>query len=199
MTTFAPAVEFNRFSVRSKGLCVGSVLKRSQHSAYFLQLPYRIVLPVMLISGILHWLCSQCFFLVSVLEGYPAVLLEDSLDTGGIIYKSRERISLGYSPQAILVLGILSSILYAVIIGCSLRRFTCAMPLFGGCSAIISSMCHQSSDEDGNEMVLKPVMWGVCSEEVMYTRGAQRAINIVETSFSSRRIRQPVNNDVVIM
>jgi hypothetical protein len=196
ITTFALSRETQRFSIRPKGLRVSSAPYGSQRSEYFLQLPYRIALPVMLFSVILHWLCSQGFFLVSILEGYSDVLPSD---TGGVVYKSKENITWGYSPQAILILGVLGSLMYALLIGASLRRLTSAMPVFGSCSVVISAMCHQPAEEDGNEAVLRPLMWGVSSEEEMLSQEAQGAVSVVKTSFSSKDMRQPVSGDLVIM
>ena len=48
---------------------MSNVAKGAQRSEYFLQLPYRFALPIMLYSGFLHWLCSQSFFLVSISAG----------------------------------------------------------------------------------------------------------------------------------
>ena len=68
MTTFTLSKEVNNFSIRPKGLRVSSVPDGAQRSEYFLQLPYRFALPFMSFSGILHWLCSQSLFLISIHE-----------------------------------------------------------------------------------------------------------------------------------
>jgi hypothetical protein len=185
ITTFALSRELTRFSNRPTGLRVSSIPYGSQRSEYFLQLPYHIALPVMLLSGILHWLCSQGFFLVSILDG-PLVA-------------HKETITLGFSPLAILIVGILGLLIYSLLLACSLLRLTSVMPLSGSCSAVISAMCHQPADDAGNEAVLRPLMWGVISDEDMWSYEKQEVVGVVKTSFSSKKLRQPVDGDLVFM
>jgi hypothetical protein len=65
-TTFLLSNELNQFAATRKGLRVSIRPEQSQRSTYFLQLPYRYGIPLMVFSGVLHWLCSQSLFLVSV-------------------------------------------------------------------------------------------------------------------------------------
>lgn len=44
-----------------KGLRV-TAPRGEQRSSYFLQLPYRWAVPLMIVSGALHWLMSQTIF-----------------------------------------------------------------------------------------------------------------------------------------
>jgi hypothetical protein len=191
MTTFALSKEVNNFSIRPKGLRVSSVPDGAQRSEYFLQLPYRFALPLMFFSGILHWLCSQSFFLVSIFE---QTLMESdhSYFTYNDRYRAGEHLAWSYSPVAIFILAILISIMYALLVGFGSWRLKTGMPISGSCSVVISAMCHQPADEDGNEAVVKPVAWGVSFEEV------QAGVDVVECSFSSREMRQPSAKDMVI-
>jgi hypothetical protein len=180
ITTFALCKEVREFSIRKKGLRVSTVPRGAQRSEYFLQLPYRFALPAMLFSGVLHWLCSQCFYLVSIVVETPT------------LHDTEENLSWGYSPQAILILALLILLMYAMLIGFGSRRFRSEMPTSGTCSAVISAMCHQPADEDGDKAVLKPVSWGVSSEVEC------DGLRVVETSFSSRVIRLPTDEDSII-
>jgi hypothetical protein len=190
ITTFTLSKEVQEFSIRPKGLRVSSVPHGAQRSQYFLQLPYRFALPFMLFSGILHWLCSQSLFLISIIE----VLLKGTTAAGIVATtNAHENLTWGYSPQAILILALLAMLMYALLIGFGVQLFTSKMPITGSCSAVISAMCHQPVDEDGDEAVLKPLMWGVSSEEV------QAGVCVVENSFSSREVRQPTADDMVTM
>lgn len=58
--------EWNQFARKARGLRISSIPSSSQRSSYFLQLPYRFAIPIMLLSGVLHWLVSQSIFLVAV-------------------------------------------------------------------------------------------------------------------------------------
>jgi hypothetical protein len=203
ISTFALSKEVCEFSIRPKGLRVSSVPKGAQRSEYFLQLPYRFALPIMLYSGFLHWLCSESFFLVSVVQEAPTMpgwskntsnpykMYDPAV--GEITYASEEMVTWGYAPQAILILALLATLMLALTIGFGSRRSASEMPISGICSAVISAMCHQPADEDGDEAVLKPLRWGVSSERVL------GGFSIVETSFSSREIRPPTEYDTVQM
>jgi hypothetical protein len=65
-TNFLVAEEMSRFAVYRKGLRLSSRTCGAQRSTYFLSLPYRYAIPISAIGGILHWLCSQSLYLVSV-------------------------------------------------------------------------------------------------------------------------------------
>jgi len=103
-----------------------------------------------------------------------------------IIYASKENLTCGYSPQVILILVQLVMLTYALLLDFGLRRFTSNMPVSGSCSAVISAMCHQPAIEDGNKAVLRPLMWRVSSEEMMFSQKAQVGVSIVKSSISSR-------------
>jgi hypothetical protein len=154
----------------------------------------------MLYSGFLHWLCSQSFSLVSIVQDGPTMpawsgdkYKRYGAAVGQIAYESKEKVTWGYSLQAILILALLVTLMSALIIGFGSRRFALKMPISGTCGAVISAMCHQPADEDGDEAVLKPLRWGVSSERVL------SGFKIVETSFSSREIRPPTDDDSVQM
>lgn len=58
--------EWASYAHRRKGLRVSSKPMGAQRSTYFLSLPYRFALPLMAMSGLLHWLVSQSIFFVVV-------------------------------------------------------------------------------------------------------------------------------------
>jgi hypothetical protein len=58
------ADEWSHFAKERKPLRVSSPTGLT----YFLQLPYRIALPLLVMSGLLHWLVSQSIFLAVVSE-----------------------------------------------------------------------------------------------------------------------------------
>ena len=152
LTTMFLASEYLDFSTTRKGLRVSiPKVDTAQRSTYFLQLPYRIALPLMVLSGVLHWLVSQSIFLAVVAE-YAST---------GVLTSSVAVASCGFSPLAmILVLGLGGLIALTTIVVGRFKKFnSLGMPLAGSCSAAISAACHAPSwDVDA---ALKPVMWGV--------------------------------------
>jgi hypothetical protein len=61
-TKFLLADELNGYGIERKGLRVSAERIGAQRVTYFLQLPYRYALPLMITSGLLHWMSSQAFF-----------------------------------------------------------------------------------------------------------------------------------------
>jgi hypothetical protein len=64
-TSFLLANEWSSFAHERKSLRV-SEPKPGQRSTYFLQLPHRYAIPLMILSGVLHWSVSQSIFLAQV-------------------------------------------------------------------------------------------------------------------------------------
>lgn len=65
-TSMTLAAEWNSYSVDRKGLRVSTYLQGHQRSTYFLSLPYRYALPLIVSSGLLHWLISQSLYVVII-------------------------------------------------------------------------------------------------------------------------------------
>ncbi|KAI1613057.1 hypothetical protein EDD37DRAFT_331650 [Exophiala viscosa] len=81
-TCYLLAVEWNSFAHQRKGIRVSSDTVGQQRASYFLQLPLRWGIPLMTLSVILHWLCPQSLFLVSI--GFDH-LVTQQLDTSGSV------------------------------------------------------------------------------------------------------------------
>ena len=148
MTSMWVALEWSKFAKERKFLRV-STPKGLQRSTHFLQLPYKIAIPLMTISGLLHWLVSQSIFLAVVAE----------YDEEGQLYNAVEIASCGFSPLAMICVVVLGVLL---IIGTFLlgrRKYDPSMPLAGSCTAAISAACHQPDWDVGAS--LNPVQWGV--------------------------------------
>ena len=145
LTVMSLAVEFHSYATKRKPLRV-SWPKGLQRSTYYLSLPYRYCIPLLISHAILHWLVSQSLFLVDV-------TLYDM--TGNV---TPERlITCGYSPMAIIFAIILISLLLFLVLGLRYKHFRTSMPLAGSCSESISAACHPPP---GGADPLKPVMWG---------------------------------------
>jgi len=125
----------------------------SQRSTYFLSLPYRYIVPILVISIIAHWVLSQSLFLVAI----------DVFDEGGNPDNSQSILTCGFSCIALIVLIGIGWLIFIAGVGTGLRRYKAGMPLAGSCSAAISAACHPPADEV--EVALVPVKWGVVSIE----------------------------------
>ncbi|KAF2737403.1 hypothetical protein EJ04DRAFT_574588 [Polyplosphaeria fusca] len=152
-------LEWSQFAHHRKGLRVSRAPTGSQRSTYFLQLPYRFALPLMALSGVLHWLVSQSIFLVSI----------DVYNEDGTPYKqqfSYDRASLkscGYSPIAIISVIILAVFMIVAAIGIGWIPYKSGINLAGSCSAAISAACHSRKDDSISEEAIsgQKLMWGV--------------------------------------
>ena len=109
-TSMSLAAEWGSYSIRRKGLRLSSAPtmrsttattasssagtpdkpRSAQRATYFLQLPLRRALPLLLFSAALHWLISQSFFLVYV-EAYAPLPFDvwEPIDPGRKPYHTR--------------------------------------------------------------------------------------------------------------
>lgn len=159
-TSISTALEWETYARQRKGLRVSGTPHGEQRCTYFLQLPYRVALPLMFLSGGLHWLVSQSIFLVAILE------YEYSYKLGRwAASESDTSFSCGYSPLAIIAIsaGVLMII---IIVVTAMTRFRTATPGVANCSAAISAACHTRSGEDGENSCLLKVQWGVTGHGV---------------------------------
>ncbi|CAG8122705.1 unnamed protein product [Penicillium olsonii] len=134
-----------------KGLRVSKNRTGAQRSFYFLSLPYRYSLPLMLSYTMLHWLVSQAFFYVRVVLYDENSQHDSSLDVD----------TCGWSPIALLGAIIVGSLMTITLVGLSMRSFRSVIPLAGSCSAAISAACHPPG-HDVNAAV-KEIIWGEIS------------------------------------
>lgn len=175
------ASEYLEFATHRKGLGV-SVPKpgTAQRSTYFLQLPYRIAIPLMVLSGILHWMVSQSIFLAVVAE-YAST---------GVLTSSVAVASCGFSPLAIilvLALGGGTAIATVVIGRCKFKSI--GMPLAGSCSVAISAACHPPSWDI--DTATEAVKWGVIPGSENGDVGTQNEVG--HCSFTSGDVEEVQN------
>ncbi|PUU76460.1 hypothetical protein B9Z19DRAFT_990518 [Tuber borchii] len=167
--------EWSLFSHHHRTLRVTSP-RPGQRSTYWLQIPYTYAIPLMTLSGLLHWLTSQSIFLARV-EIYDAFGTEIS----------RTISTVGYSCIAIisvLTLGIFALLAAA---GMGYKRFPAEITTVGCCSAAISAACH-TWGADSEEIVGKKVRWGDV--------GVVPNLGVRHLTFSSEEIRKPVFGEV---
>lgn len=146
------ADEWTGYAHKRKPLRVTSPVGE-QRCTYRLQLPYRYGIPLLILSGTLHWLVSQSLFLARV----TAFTVDGAEDIYGSIS------TVGYSSIAIITVIIYGTIVVLLGIGMGFRRYKPGIPLVGSCSAAISAACHRpNEDVDASR---KGVMWGVVGVE----------------------------------
>ena len=124
-----------------------------QRSTYRLQIPYRYGTPLLILSGLLHWLLSQSLFLARV----------DTFDSDGKVDKTNSFSSVGYSPIAIVTVLVIGGLSVIVAYSAGFRKYKPGLTLAGPCSAAISAACHRPSEDVDAANV--PVKWGVVKTE----------------------------------
>ena len=124
----------------------------AQRSTYYLQLPYRYSLPLIVHSALISWLASQSLYMISV-------IIHDTDDSS----KPDHIVSLcGYSPGAIKSVTIAGWSLILITIVLGLRRYPSGMPLASTSSGAISAACHPRADD--SQAAVLPIQWGVVSD-----------------------------------
>ncbi|MCJ1431301.1 hypothetical protein MMC27_000652 [Xylographa pallens] len=117
-----------------------------QRSSYWLQLPYTYSIPLLVLSGLMHWLVSQSLFLARIGQ---------SDGEGNIIVLES---TCGYSPIAIIFTIMVGTLMVIGVILNGFRSYRPGIPLAPSCSAAISAACHPPAG-DGNA-ARSLVKWG---------------------------------------
>jgi len=168
--------EWSLFSHHHRTLRVTSP-RPGQRSTYWLQMPYTYAIPLMTLSGLLHWLTSQSLFLAII-------------DVSGAIEKNTplRLTAVGYSCIAIifvLTLGILALLTAA---GMGYKQFAAEITTVGSCSAAISAACH-AWGANSEDIIGKKVRWGDV--------GTASTLRVRHLTFSSEgEVRKPMLGEV---
>ncbi|RSL52670.1 hypothetical protein CEP54_010779 [Fusarium duplospermum] len=141
-TGMLAAKEWSDFGRKRKGLRVSSDPRGEQKSRYFLQLPYRWSIPLILMSMLIHWMLSQSIFLVVIDFG-------DDFGT-----------TCGYSPIAIFAVIIVAVAMALAVVIAGYRRLPTAIPVVGSCSLGIAAACHGLGGAERPDEALAPLRWG---------------------------------------
>ncbi len=160
------ASEWNSYSTERKGLRISSSHPQgAQRAGYFLQLPFRYSIPLVLFSLLFHWLISQSIFVVNISMFDPnGIPVTDGPNYIGHL------ITCGYSPVAIIFSIILGVSLVGTLLGSGLGfRFRTGMPIAGSNSLAIAAACHsnESSCKESDIAMLsqRPLMWGEVQDD----------------------------------
>ncbi|KAI8946798.1 hypothetical protein F4801DRAFT_596060 [Xylaria longipes] len=151
LTTFLVQREFSLLYTRAhrKTLRVSEPVG-IQRSSYFISLPLRYGVPVNLFSAVFHWLISQSFFLARITALLP----------NGVEDYANSFSTLGYSPYAIIITGIVGFANMVIIVLLGLRKYDGTMSMVSTNSMAISAACHSLAEdrEFGHQL---PLQWGV--------------------------------------
>ncbi|KAF2136591.1 uncharacterized protein K452DRAFT_237208, partial [Aplosporella prunicola CBS 121167] len=183
VTRMLLAAEWASFSTTRKGLRVSHVRHGAQRAKYFLQVPYRWSIPLMVLSATLHWLVSESVFLASI----------DTLDPRGDPSEEDSVTTCGYSPLAMIFTILVGAvvIIFAVFMG--LRKLDLGMPVVGSCSLGIAAACHPPKDGADEDM---PLMWGAVPDALLTDPDQKIDVEDEEVghcSFSSSTVDRPVD------
>jgi len=159
----------------------------TQRSTYFLSLPFKFGLPLIIASISLHWFVSQTLFIARIDIYRDGVLMPMSRD-----WRSRQNsvTDLGFSDLALIATIVIGSLFVAVCVAIAgFCRYPKGMPIGGTNSAVISAACHinYTSGREAkslDDIVKRPLKWGVTIE------GTKDQVG--HCSFSDRAVQKPV-------
>ena len=162
--------EFQAYARRPRRLRV-SLPVYDQRSTYYLQLPFRFAIPLIMASGLMHWLISQSLFIAHIL----------SYNSKGMRNLRNDVITCGYSPIAIICSIATGALMVIAIILVSFRKYEPGLPLAKNRSSTIQAACFRVPEDI--KAATSPVMWGVVKEENGFSL----------YGFSSCDLRHPVS------
>ena len=146
-TCMLVSAEWISFAHQRKSLRVTRP-KGQQRSTYFLSLPYRFSLPLLVASMLLHWMISQSLFLVQV---------DVHVGDGD---GPRSPRTLGWSSLALMILLIVGGLLIVGLVAFGFKRYKPGMPLVLSDWRAISAACHTWHSSDPNQS-LGELQYGV--------------------------------------
>ncbi|KIW02250.1 uncharacterized protein PV09_06402 [Verruconis gallopava] len=197
LTAFFLGAEWQSYMRERKGLRVSDNPSGDQRSTYFLQLPYRAAIPLMVASGALHWLVSQSIFLVDI-ENY----IYDSTvnwQSGGFPYTQAtatngvtlysiiqgNTLTCGYSLIPMIFVLIIAVVMLLVLIVLGVQKFKTSMPVAASNSLAIAAACHLTDDEfNSGDAARKKLKWGA-------VRSSGKGNEVGHCCFSSLPVEQP--------
>ena len=128
LTSMLRSAEYSSFSLRRQSLRV-SEPTGIQRSTYWLQLPFRYATPLIVVSGVLHWVVSESVFLVNITV------------TGNAPGSSTS--ACGWSEAALICVLILLGLAVAILLGIAFfRRYPPGLVAEDLGSMAISKRCH---------------------------------------------------------
>ena len=157
-TCMASTYEWSQHARVKKGIRVTDRIGY-QRSSYWLQMPWKFSLPLLIASAILHWLISQSAFLVNVSIYTPARIPMTTPDEYIQATSSSGTITaIGYSPLAMMCGVCVVFVMLIALVTVMQLPLKSGMPLVGSNSFAISAACHPP--ENDRDVARKKIMWG---------------------------------------
>jgi len=179
LTSMLLAHEWSGYALTRKGLRVSGRPQGDQRSTYFLQLPFRYAIPLVLFGTILHWLASQSIFLITV-EKWTNV--SETYEWGRDDFY--DFATCAWSPMALCIFVIVAAGLMLVLFALSFRRFKSAMPVAGSSSLAMAAACHPIRKYEAELMERMPLQWGSVGVTMEHS-------DSVRCAFSSATVEYP--------
>lgn len=151
-----------------------------QRSSYYISMPWRYGIPLLVTMAILHWILSQSVFVLPI----ETVRSDGTVDTnnhfstvgfsiwpmisGKLMTLMIFLLPLLYYYLTVLIKSLfglamlVGLLLMSAVIICGLQRYQGGMPMGATCSAVISAACHQPLPHD-KDAYRFPVQWGAVS------------------------------------
>lgn len=179
LTSMLSAAEYSSYGVERKPLRVTNPIGL-QRSTYWLSVPFRYSIPLLIAFAILHWLVSQSIFYVFVIG--PKTIDGDPTSLAS---------TCGYSPIAIIFAIGVGTLMVLTLPALGLRRFKSKMPVAGSSSLVISAACHPPRADRG--AACERVMWGkIISDDAPQREvGFGDDVRCEHFSFTSQNVLQP--------
>jgi hypothetical protein len=151
--------EWSRYQSHRKGLRISESPRGSQRTVYFFMMPYRLAIPIMGFSCIIHSLISQTVFFVDI-EAWGHG--PEETQKGHFFTRDQQLdfSTTGYSPLADVGLVFFSILMILYMVCYSMKKLKSGMPIVSTCSAAIAAAVHPSENEE-TEAWLQPIQWGV--------------------------------------
>lgn len=165
-TRMAAAWEWSTYAIARKSLRVSTKPQGQQRSSYFLTLPYRFAMPLMVGCGLLHWLVSQSIYPV-VTEHYTFMKYgNQSYEWDSPQYYPQPgEMTCAWSPVGVLATIAVGTLLVAAILFVSSFRLASPMPVVGSNSLAIAAAC-QVEQKTSHRLSRRRVQWGVIRSEM---------------------------------
>ncbi|KAF2206225.1 hypothetical protein CERZMDRAFT_53632 [Cercospora zeae-maydis SCOH1-5] len=185
-TSMLLGAEWSSYYLRHKPLRV-SQPTGLQRSTYFLQLPFRYSIPLLIASTVLHWLISQSLFLSRIIVYREGV---------AISAPGQEESRVAFSCLPILLVIVLGALMLVVAMGMSQRKLKHGlMPFVGSDSRRIERACVAMRGDDGLQE--KPLAWGEVDVDLQQQQhavvcaGAAHVERQNFCGFTSSEVRKP--------
>lgn len=151
LTSMLASAEYSSYGTDRKALRVTWPAKGSQQrSTYWLSVPYKYGIPVIILFMANHWFVSQGFYYVLMI---PYGTDDQSLYGNKIS-------SVGASALPLFIASLVGFFLFLFLLSLAFRRFKSTIPLAGSCSAAISAACHPPEDVCTATAAHGELFWG---------------------------------------